>query len=76
MAKYMARIMIPMEADTPEEAEQMLMDYIRTGIKTNCQAELATRNVTDEELEEEEAKIKDMTFKALMASLNEDSPKQ
>ncbi len=75
MADYMARIMVPITADTNAEAEQTLMEYIRTGIKTNCQAELATRSVTPEELEEEKEKIKDMTFQSLMDSLNEDSPK-
>ncbi len=65
MTRFMARIVIPIDADTPEEAQEILLEYIRNGIKTNCAVELS--HAPDEEEAEHEEQV---SFQELLNNLN------
>lgn len=66
MSKFMARIIIPFEADDEEAAQKQLLEYVRSGIKTNCAIELM--HAPDEE---EEKKItENVSFQELLNDLN------
>ena len=64
--KFLARIYIPITADSPEKAEEIMLSYIRTGIKTTGFIEVELIQL--KEKEEETA----MDYQKLLTLLNTD----
>lgn len=63
--KFVARITIPFEAENTEESEQLIMSYVRDGIKDNCTVEMMQLPNAEEIKQQEQ-----LSFKELLNNLN------
>lgn len=70
MKKFATRIIFEFEAEDEKEAQDTVLDYIKTGIHSPCMVEIA--QVPDPE----EKKDPGVSFKDLLESLNEDDMNQ
>lgn len=70
MPKFRARIAIELEAEDIETVQEIVLEYVRSGIRQECMIELAqgikTSHDTDEAM---------MDYQHLMASLKDDTQK-
>ena len=67
--KFAARIGMQITADSPEEAEEILINYIRTGVRTTAFIEMVQMEEEEEKHDVEEAV---MDYQKLLAPLNTD----
>ena len=65
--RFAARIGLEIKADTPEEAEEILINYIRTGVRTTAFIEMVQMEEDKHDVEEAA-----MDYQKLLASLNTD----
>lgn len=67
--KFIAKIITEFEAESPEKAQELLLEYIRSGLKSNCAIELGYLPTKEEEKEQEKIK-ENISFHDLLNNLN------
>lgn len=64
--KFIARITTEFEAESTEEAQKLVLEYIQSGVKSDCAIELGILPDTAEEIKQEQ----DISFHELLNNLN------